>query len=112
MTDIGKFNKEELSKFLKERKFADYIGEKFEEENVDGESFLMLTGEDLSELQIKMGDKKKLLKLQKECLPEGEQSLETAPVNQKSDSKTQETSTGSDTYLQVCLVYAYVWLYS
>ena len=76
--------------------FPDYVGEKFVELDVDGDSFLELTDKDLSEIGIKIGDKKKLLKLIQLCHRDEEQSLEPPPVNLLSDSGHQKNVTERD----------------
>ena len=76
--------------------FPDYVDEKFIEQDVDGDLFLELTDKDLSEIGIKIGDKKKLLKLIQLCHPEEEQSLEPPPVYQLSNSGHQNNVTERD----------------
>ena len=86
VANVGKFNKKELSKFLKQKHFADTISWTFEEENIDGEAFLELTDRDLQVMKIKIGDQKRLLKLLTQCRSE-EFKL---PVDSQSESQLQK----------------------
>ena len=85
VANVGKFNKKELSKFLKEKHFAENISWTFEIENIEGDAFLELTDIDLSEMSIKIGDQKRLLKLLTQC-----RSKELKPpVESQSESQLQ-----------------------
>ena len=88
------FSKEQLSKFLKEKQYAEYIVESFEKEVIDGESFLELTDDELSYMNIKIGDKKKLLKLIH--LMEAECSVEPPSLDSQAASEFQKKAKKSD----------------
>ena len=87
------FSKEQLSEFLKEKQYAEYIVESFEKEVIDGESFLELTDDELSYMNIKIGDKKKLLKLIH--LME-ERSVEPPSLDSQAASEFQKRAKKSD----------------
>ena len=73
-------SKVELAAFLKEQKIADCIIEKFERESIDGESFLELTERDLTNMNFTFGERKKLMKLIRQCHSEESRLLQPPPV--------------------------------
>ena len=73
-------SKVELAAFLKEQNIADCIIEKFERESIDGESFLELTDHDLTNMNIKFSERKRLMKLIKQCHSKESQLLQPPPV--------------------------------
>ena len=74
-------SKVELAAFLKEQNFADCIIEKFERESIDGESFLELTDRDLTNMLFTIGERRRLMKLIRQCHSEESQPLQPPPVS-------------------------------
>ena len=87
-----KLSVKELSEFLSEKGLDNDVIQLLRDEKVDGKIFLELDNDELKELGVKFGDRKKLLKVVRDCLQSQKHSFEPSSDDLQTDSQSQKES--------------------
>ena len=95
MADLTKLSVKELSEILSNKGFDEDVIQLLQNEKVDGEIFTVMTEQDLKDLSVKFGDRKKLLKLIQQHCNSQQQSLEPpAPDGSQTNSHSPNENSG------------------
>ena len=97
MADLTKFSVKELSEFLSDKGFDEDVIQLLQNEKVDGETFTDTTAQDLKDMSVKFGDRRRLLKLIQQHCDSQQQSLEPpAPPHSSQTKESEDTSQRPD----------------
>ena len=102
MADLTKFSVKELSEFLSDKGFDEDVIQLLQNEKVDGEIFTDTTAQDLKDMSVKFGDRKRLLKLIQQHCDSQQQSLEPPAPPHGSQTKESEDISQRPDVATVC----------